>query len=98
MTLRGEDLVGSPGPNLQRRLIALDPEFFGKEYPEGSGQNRAERSYVMPGLGKTPIIEMVRRIIVRADAVARVQEIVKGRSLEVVALESVARLHCSRLT
>jgi hypothetical protein len=41
---------------------------------------------------------MVRRIIVPADAVARVQEIVKGRSLEVVALESVARLHCSRLT
>jgi hypothetical protein len=92
MTLHGEDLMGSPGPSLIKRLLELDNEFFGKEYPAGKGKNRAEQSFVMPGLGDKPIIRLARRVIAPADALAAVQELLRGvdGAPEAVALESLS--------
>jgi hypothetical protein len=91
MTLHGEDLMGSPAPNLVKRLLEIDKDFFGKEYPAGRGLNRAEQSFVMPGLGEMPILRMARRVVAPADALERVQQLLKdvdGRP-SVVALESL---------
>jgi hypothetical protein len=77
MTLRGEELMGAPGPNTVSRLLEIDPEFFGKELPAGSGKNRAQQSFVFTGLGDRRLIQSVRRVIVPGKAMPAVREILK---------------------
>lgn len=78
LVLRGEDMMGSPGPNLIRRLLEIDKEFFGRELPQGSNKSRAEQSFVLPGLGDKQIMQMVHRIIVPGKAVEEAQKIMSS--------------------
>ncbi len=60
-----------------KRLLEIDPEFFGREFPPSSGKRLADDIYVFPGIGEKRIIEMARRIIVPDAAIERAKSIVK---------------------
>jgi hypothetical protein len=94
MTLRNEDIVFSPTDRLVGRLLALDTDFFGREYPAGEGKNRAEQSYVMPGLDGRPIIDMIRRVIVPEAGLDSATAVFKGfpKPPAIVTLESLGKL------
>jgi hypothetical protein len=77
IAVRGEELMRRPTTEFVERLLEIDSEFFGREFPPSSGKRLADDIYVFPGIGERRIIEMVRRIIVPDVAVERAKSIVK---------------------
>jgi hypothetical protein len=77
IAVRGEELMRRPRTEFVERLLEIDPEFFGREFPPSSGRRLADDIYVFPGIGEKRIIEMARRIIVPDAAVERAKSIVE---------------------
>jgi hypothetical protein len=77
IAVRGEELMRRPRIEFVERLLEIDPEFFGREFPPSSGKRLADDIYVFPGIAEKRIIEMARRIIVPDAAIERAKSIVK---------------------
>jgi len=77
IAVRGEELMRRPRTEFVERLLEIDQEFFGREFPPSSGKRLADEIYVFPGIGEKRIIEMARRIIVPDVAVGKAKSILK---------------------
>jgi hypothetical protein len=74
--VRGEDVMRRPSQELIQRLLAIDADFFGRDFPTASGVNQlAAEAYVLPGIGGERIIELVNRVIVPRAALTKAKEI-----------------------
>lgn len=78
----GEDLMGMPSKALSDRLLALDAEFFGREFPRNGvtptnpslknrtvGDRLIDWVFVYQGIDERHIIGAVRRVIVPRGAI-----------------------------
>ena len=77
IAVRREELMRRPRTEFVERLLEIDQEFFGREFPPSSGKRLADEIYVFPGIGEKRIIEMARRIIVPDVAVGKAKSILK---------------------
>ena len=81
-----------PSDQLLVRLLDIDAEFFGRDFPTPQGTKRlGETSYIFPGIGDKKIIQMVRRVIVPRAAMSRVQPILArfASGVPVVCIEDI---------
>jgi hypothetical protein len=59
-----------PSNEMIERLLQIDAEFFGRDFPTASGTRRlAEEALVFPGIGGKRIIDMVNRVVVPRAAI-----------------------------
>jgi hypothetical protein len=91
-SVRGNEVMRRPSPELIDRLLAIDEEFFGREFSSPFGNRLADAAYVYPGFGDRKVLEMSTRVIVPAAAVDKAKKILNGldRCPPVVSLESIA--------
>jgi hypothetical protein len=77
--VKDEEVMRAPSSELIDRLLDIDAEFWGEEFPKGSGsgKRRAEEVFVYPGICGNPIIETVNRVIVPQEAVEKAKNILK---------------------
>lgn len=78
IAVRGEELMRRPGSDFIERLLEIDTEFFGREFPPSSGKRLVDDIYVFPGIGEKRIVEMARRIIVPDVAVEKAKSILQS--------------------
>jgi hypothetical protein len=63
--VRGEEVMRRPSGEVIERLLEIDAEFFGRDFPIATGTTRlANEAYVFPGIGGKRIIQMVNRVVV----------------------------------
>jgi len=74
--LRGEEVMRRVSDEVIERLIEIDADFFGRNFPTAAGTSLlAKESWIYPGFGGKRILQMVRRVIVPSPAVDRAKEI-----------------------
>ena len=99
LRLKGRD--GQPDTDLLRvltaperqRLLEIDHNFFSRKVQTGVGEaDTLDQTLVLPGLHSQRVIQMVRRVIVPASAVAGVAELLRGldHAPPVLALEDLS--------
>ena len=89
IAFRGEELMRRPSAELITALLALDADFFGKEFPpnrdmitnpsllnEPVNARLVDWIYAFPGIAGKSIIELASRIIVPSEALDSVKAIV----------------------
>ena len=82
--IRGEDVMRRVSNEVIGRLMEIDAEFFGRNFPTPSGaKHLAEEAFVYPGFGGKRVIQMVRRVIVPRHALNRASKIVAQFAPEV---------------
>jgi Putative abortive phage resistance protein AbiGi, antitoxin len=75
--VRGEEVMHRVSDEVIGRLMEIDAQFFGRDFPIGLGMSRlAKESWIYPGFGGKRVIEMVRRVIVPREALERAIAIV----------------------
>lgn len=101
--INGEELMRLPSEAMISRLLALDGDFFGRQFPpaehlisnttirDASQKRLVDWVYVLPGIAGQRILQIVRRVIVPEDAVENARKIVQPFSgISVVGLRSIA--------
>jgi hypothetical protein len=78
LSVRGEELMRLPSAELISHLLDIDADFFGREYPPGTGKRIADNVYLYPGMGNKPLIELVNRVFVPAGVVDQATAILKA--------------------
>jgi hypothetical protein len=74
--IRGEEVMRRPSDEVGARLLAIDPDFFGRDFETPSGQSRlAREAWILPGLAGKRVIDMANRVVVPRAACTRVQAI-----------------------
>jgi hypothetical protein len=74
--IRGEEIMRRISDEVNGRLMEIDAEFFGRDFPTPAGTSSlAQESWIYPGFGGKRVLQMARRIIVPSPAVAQVKEI-----------------------
>jgi hypothetical protein len=87
--VRGEEVMHRVSDEVIRRLMEIDAEFFGRDFPTAAGTSRlAKESWIYPGFGGKRVLQMVRRVIVPSPAVDRAKEILP-KSPPVVLIEAL---------
>jgi len=77
--VRGENVMRRTSDQVIGRLLDIDADFFGRDFPTPSGVKRlAEEAFVYPGFGGKRVIQMVRRVIVPREALALLWQIFDG--------------------
>lgn len=75
--VRGEDVMRRTSDQVIGRLLDIDADFFGRDFPTTSGTKRlAEEAFVYPEFGGKRVIQMVCRVIVPREALDRASAIV----------------------
>jgi hypothetical protein len=75
--IRGEEVMRRPSEELIERLLEIDAEFFGRDFPIATGTTRlANEAYVLPGIGGKRIIQMVNRVVVPRASLQAAKSIV----------------------
>ncbi|HEX4079363.1 MAG TPA: hypothetical protein VHX61_10895 [Rhizomicrobium sp.] len=104
--VRGDEMMVRPSNAMIDRLLALDEDFFGRNYPpqnvelsnvsdHGKASRRlVDECWVFRGLARKGVFQHVRRVIVPRHSVNRARQVLSAldNSLRVVALESVSGL------
>ncbi|MGO8869716.1 MAG: hypothetical protein ACLQME_24780 [Alphaproteobacteria bacterium] len=100
----GKDLMGLPPQSLIDRLLDIDPEFYGKEFPKPEvvltnpslknqvfGERLVDWVYVYQGIDDRHIVGAARRVIVPRDAIDRATKILSKHpnAPSVVAIEDI---------
>lgn len=88
----GDEVMRLPSDQLLDRLLEIDAEFFGRDFPTPQGTKRlGETAYLFPGIGDKKIIQMVRRVIVPRAAISIVQPILArfATSVPIVCIEDM---------
>jgi hypothetical protein len=79
LAVQGEEIMRRPSDEMIERLLQIDAEFFGRDFPTASGTRRlAEEALVFSGIGGKRIIDMVNRVIVPRAAVPLAAAILAG--------------------
>lgn len=93
IAIRGEEIMRLPSPEIIDRLVGIDPEFYGREFPPNTGKRLAESILVLPGIEAKRLVQFVNRIIVPEEAIDKVAGLFKGEAdaPPIVALESLVR-------
>ena len=74
--IRGEEVMRRVSDEVIGRLMEIDAEFFGRDFPTAAGRSSlARESWIYPGFGGKRVLQMVRRVIVPSPVVARAKEI-----------------------
>jgi len=91
--IRGVEMMRRPSPELIKRLLSLDSDFFGRRCRPDSDRTQAEESYVLPGLDDVHILRMVNRIIAPEAAISDLHKILAGfeGGPAIVALETLPK-------
>jgi hypothetical protein len=99
-----KDLMGLPSKTLINRLLTIDAEFYGNEFPKSDvslsnpspenqpiGKRLVDWLYVFQGIDDRHIVGAARRIIVPSEAMDRAREILSkySKSPPVVAIENI---------
>lgn len=75
-SIQGEEVMRRPSNEVIDRLLAIDSEFFGRDFPTMSGTKRlADEALVFLGIGDKKIIQMVRRVVVPRAALSSAKQI-----------------------
>ena len=75
------DVMHVPEQEERRRFLEIDQEFFSREISTGiETAATLDQSLVLPGLNGTSIIDMVRRVIVPAEATTEASDLLSGLS------------------
>jgi hypothetical protein len=69
--VRGEEVMRRASDEVIGRLLDIDAEFFGRDFPTPWAKRLAEEALVYPGFGGKRVIQMVRRVIVPREALDR---------------------------
>ncbi len=86
------DVMRRPCDELIARLLEIDADFFGRDFPTMSDPRQlASEALVFPGIANKRIIEMVNRVVVPRAALASARTIVArfAPSIPVVCIEDV---------
>jgi hypothetical protein len=76
--VKGEEVMRKPSEEMKARLLDIDPEFFGRDFPTASGPRQlASEALVFPGLGGKRIIEMAHRIVVPRNALDETRSLIE---------------------
>jgi hypothetical protein len=74
--IRGEEVMRRPSDELIGRLLDIDPEFFGRDFPTASGPRPlAAQALVFPGIAGKRVIEMANRVVVPRAALSSAKAI-----------------------
>lgn len=69
-------LMRHPSDEVVARLLAIDPDFFGRDFETPSGVSQlAREAWILPGLGGKHVIEMANRVVVPRAARASAQAV-----------------------
>lgn len=104
--VRGSEIMSRPSSTMIDRLLALDEEFFGREYPpqnielsnvseHGKAKRRlVDECWVFASLGGKSVFQHIRRVIVPNHSMNRVRQVLSGldNPPPVIALETVSGL------
>ncbi len=82
--IRGEEIMRRPSNELIGRLLDIDTDFFGRDFPTANGPRQlASEALVFPGIAGKRIVEMANRIVVPRPALTSAQTIVARFAPEV---------------
>jgi hypothetical protein len=90
--INGKEVLHVPTPQEAEAFLRIDREFFSRQIPTDTGnRDTLTTALVHPGLTAKRVVEMVRRFIVPAAAVARVAELLSAikNHGEIIAIENV---------
>ena len=90
--IRGEEVMRRPSSEVIDRLLAIDAEFFGRDFPTMSGTNRlADEALIFPGIGDKKIIQMARRVVVPRAALSSAKQILTrfAPGIPIVCIEDI---------
>jgi len=74
--IHGKEVLHVPTPCQKKRLLEIDPDFFGRKLQTDLETGDAlSYALIHPGLNGRTLIEMVRRIFVPVDAVDRATDL-----------------------
>jgi hypothetical protein len=74
--IRGEEVMRRTSDEVIGRLMEIDADFFGRDFPTAAGTNSlAKECWIYPGVGGKRVLQMVRRVIVPGPAVERAREL-----------------------
>jgi hypothetical protein len=77
--IKGVEILRVPTQIEKDRFLEIDPTFFGREIQTDlGGVKTLDQTLVHAGMDGNKLIEMARRIIVPAEAIDEVRDIVKG--------------------
>jgi hypothetical protein len=67
--VRGEEVMRRPSNEVVARLIEIDAEFFGRDFPTASGPKQlASEALIFPGMAGKRLVEMANRVVVPGAA------------------------------
>jgi hypothetical protein len=76
-SVRGDEVLRRPSDELIGRLLDIDADFFGRDFPTPTGSSRlANEALVFPGMTGKRTIEMANRVVVPRDALTSAKAIV----------------------
>lgn len=88
----GEEVMRRPSDELIGRLLDIDADFFGRDFPTPSGPRQlASEARVFPGIAGKRIIQMVNRVVVPREALTSAKAIVArfAPAVPVVSIEDM---------
>jgi hypothetical protein len=88
----GEEVMRRPSKELIDKLLEIDADFFGRDFPTMSGTRRlADEAFVFPRIGGKRIIEMVNRVVVPRAAFTPANDLLArvAPSVPIICIENI---------
>jgi hypothetical protein len=89
---RGEEVMRRPSDEVVARLLAIDPDFFGRDFETSSGKSQlAREAWILPGLQGKRVIDLAHRVVVPRAARTSAQAVLTraGSTAPLVSIEEL---------